>query len=156
MSILIFNIAFWYGVRHTLLTLGAYSLIAKRHCHSYQQEGLWRSHWSTIKNLMILKLEDIYSLHLGKFKFSLKNTSIAFSFSRSILRINQVHGYNTRSSKRFYIHFVPAVPAWESFVFSIKVLSSLASWLLSFCDAPSLYSFQSRVKKTFSFLLINS
>ena len=54
------------------------------------------------KNLMILKLEDIYSLHLGKFKFSLKNTSIASSFSRSILRINQVHGYNTRSSEILY------------------------------------------------------
>ena len=44
------------------------------------------------KNLMILKLEDIYSLHLGKIMFSFKNNS---SFSRSILRTNQVHGYNT-------------------------------------------------------------
>ena len=44
------------------------------------------------KNIMILKLEDIYSLHLGKIMFSFKNNS---SFSRSILRINQVHGYNT-------------------------------------------------------------
>ena len=57
------------------------------------------------KNLMILKLEDIYSLHLGKFKFSFKNTSIPSSFSRSILRTNQFHGYNTRSSNRFYIPF---------------------------------------------------
>ena len=57
------------------------------------------------KNLMILKLEDIYSLHLGKFKFSFKNTSFPSSFSGSILRTNQVHGYNTRSSNRFYICF---------------------------------------------------
>ena len=55
------------------------------------------------KNLMILKLEDIYSLHLGKFKFSFKNTSIPSSFS--ILRTNQVHGYNKRNSNRFYIRF---------------------------------------------------
>ena len=57
------------------------------------------------KNLMILKLEDIYSLHLGKFKFSFKNTPVPSSFSRSILRTNQVHGYNKRSSNRFYICF---------------------------------------------------
>ena len=43
------------------------------------------------KNLMILKLQDIYSLHLAKIMFSFKNNS---SFSRSILRTNQVHGYN--------------------------------------------------------------
>ena len=57
------------------------------------------------KNLMILKLEDIYSLHLGKFMFSVKNNSVPSSFSSSILRTNQVHGYNTRSSNRFYIRF---------------------------------------------------
>ena len=52
---------------------------------------------------MILKLEDIYSLHLGKFMFSFKNNSVPSRFSRSILRTNQVHGYNTRSSNKFYI-----------------------------------------------------
>ena len=57
------------------------------------------------KNLMIVKLEDIYSLHLAKFMFSFKNNSIPSSFSRSILRTNQVHGYNTRSLNRFYIPF---------------------------------------------------
>ena len=57
------------------------------------------------KNLMILKLEDIYSFHLAKFMFSFKNTSIRSSFSKSILRTNQVHGYNKRSSNRFYICF---------------------------------------------------
>ena len=60
------------------------------------------------KNLMILKLEDIYSLHLAKFMFSFKNTSIPSSFSGSILRTNQVHGYNTSSLNRFYI-FLSAV-----------------------------------------------
>ena len=40
------------------------------------------------KNLMILKLEDIYSLHLAKFMFSFKTTSIPSSFSGSILRTN--------------------------------------------------------------------
>ena len=45
---------------------------------------------------MIFKIEDIYSLHLGKLMFSFKNNSIPSSFSRSMLRTNQVDGYNTR------------------------------------------------------------
>ena len=53
------------------------------------------------KSPMILKLEDIYSLHLGKFMFSVKNNSVPSNFSRSILRTNQVYGYNTRSSNKF-------------------------------------------------------
>ena len=52
---------------------------------------------------MILKLGDMYSPHLGKFMYSLNNNLIPSSFSRSILRTNQVHGYSTRSSNRFYI-----------------------------------------------------
>ena len=54
---------------------------------------------------MILKLEDIYSLHLGKFMFSFKNNSVRSSFFRSILRTNQVHGYNMHSSNKFHILF---------------------------------------------------
>ena len=38
---------------------------------------------------MILKIEDIYSLHLGKLMFSFKNNLIPSS-------ANQVNGYNTR------------------------------------------------------------
>ena len=52
---------------------------------------------------MILKLEDIYSLHPGKFMYSFNNNLIPSSLFRSILRTNQVNGYNTRSSNRFRI-----------------------------------------------------
>ena len=38
------------------------------------------------KNLIILKLGDIYSLHLRKFIYSVNNNLIPSSFSRSILR----------------------------------------------------------------------
>ena len=100
------------------------------------------------KSLMILKLEDIYSLHLGKFMFSLKHNSIPSSFSRSILRgilrTNQVHGYNTRSSNFIFL---------SAFNTNIRKFSVLYQGLVFFnklnafiCDAPSLYSFQSRVK----------
>ena len=56
------------------------------------------------KNFMIFKLEDIFFAS-RKFMFSFKNTSIPSSFSGSILRTNQVHGYNTHSLNRFYILF---------------------------------------------------
>ena len=80
------------------------------------------------KSLMILKIEDIYSLLLGKFMFSLKNNSVPSSFSRSILRTNQVHGYNTRSSKKFYIPFCRTnIRKFSVFSFFIKVLFSLIS-----------------------------
>ena len=52
---------------------------------------------------MILKLEDIHSLHLGQFMFSFENISVPSRFSRFILRTNQVHGYNTRSLNKSYI-----------------------------------------------------
>ena len=54
---------------------------------------------------MILQLEDIYSLNLEKVIYSLNNNLIPSSFSRSILRTNQVHGCSTRSSNRFCIPF---------------------------------------------------
>ena len=60
------------------------------------------------KSPMILMLEDIFSLHLGKFMLSVKNNSVPSSFSRSILRTNLVHGYNTRSSNKFIS--ISAVP----------------------------------------------
>ena len=37
--------------------------------------------------------------------FSLKSNSVPSRFSRSILGTNQVHGYNTRSSNKFYFPF---------------------------------------------------
>ena len=101
------------------------------------------------KSPMILKLEHIYSLHLGKFMFSVKNNSVPSSFSRSILRTNQVNGYNTRSSNKFI--FISSVPTEESFLcfffyyyYQGPVFFNQLNAFI--CDAPSLYSFQSRVK----------
>ena len=99
----------------------------------------WSYRGCTLKSPMILKLEDIYSLHLGKFMFSVKNNSVPSSFSRSILRTNQVHGYNTRSSNKFI--FISAVPTLERFLFFIKVLFSLISWMLPFVMPPSPYMY---------------
>ena len=93
---------------------------------------------------MILKLEDIWSLHLGKFMFSFKNNSVPYmhSFSRSILRTNQVHSYNKRSSNRFHIPFCCSNIREFSIFYQGPVFFKLNAFIW---DAPSLYSFQSRV-----------
>ena len=83
-------------------------LLKKRIARIISKKGFDTHTNPLFKSPMILKLEDIYSLHLGKFMFSVKNNSVPSSFSRSILRTNQVHGYNTRSSNKFI--FISAVP----------------------------------------------
>ena len=57
--------------------------------------------------------------------FSVTINSVPSSFSRSILRTYQVHGYNTSSLNKFI--FISAVPTEERFLFFIKVLFSLIS-----------------------------
>ena len=54
------------------------------------------------KELKILKLDDIYLFHLGKFMYLFQNNLL------SILWTNQVHNYNTRSSNQnlFYVPFL--------------------------------------------------
>ena len=62
------------------------------------------------KELKILKLDDIYLFHLGKFMYLIfKNNLLPRPFGNLILRTNQVHNYNTttRSSNQslFYVPF---------------------------------------------------
>ena len=80
-------------------------LLQKRIIRIISKKGFDAHTNPLFKSLMILKLEDIYSLHLGKFMFPFKNNSVPSSFSRSILRTNQVDGYNMHSSNKFYILF---------------------------------------------------
>ena len=59
------------------------------------------------KELKILKLDDIYLFHLGKFMYLFQNNLLPRPFGNLILRTNQVHNYNTRSSNQnlFYVPF---------------------------------------------------
>ena len=96
---------------------------------------------------MILKLGDIYSLHLGKFMYSLNNNLVLSSFSRSILRTNRVHGCVTRFSNRFCIPFCRTdIRKFSDFYQGPVFFNKLSAYVR---DAPSLYSFQSRVKNFF-------
>ena len=120
-------------------------LLQKRIIRIISKKGFDAHTNPLFKSLMILKLEDIYSLYLGKFMFSLKKNSVPSSFSRSILRTNQVHGYNTRSSKKIYIPFCRTnVRHFSVFFYQGPVFFNKLNAFI--CDAPSLYSFQSRVK----------
>ena len=96
---------------------------------------------------MILKLGDIYSLHLGKFMHSLNHNLVLSSFSRSILRTNRVHGCSTRISNRFCIPFCRTnIRKFSDFYQGPVFFNKLTAYIR---DAPSLYSFQSRVKNFF-------
>ena len=59
------------------------------------------------KELKILKLDDIYLFHLGKFMYLFQNNLLQRPFGNLILWTNQVHNYNTRSSNQnlFYVPF---------------------------------------------------
>ena len=70
LSILIFNIAFQYGIRLTLpypTLLRRLVLLQKRIVRIISKNGFDAHTDPLFKNIMILKLEDIYSLHLEKF-----------------------------------------------------------------------------------------
>ena len=96
---------------------------------------------------MILKLGDIYSLYLGKFMYSLNNYLVLSSFSRSILRTNRVHGCSTPISNRFCIPFCRTnIRKFSDFYQGPVFFNKLTAYIR---DAPSLYSFQSRVKNFF-------
>ena len=119
-------------------------LLQKRIIRIISKKGINAHTNPLFETLTILKLEDIYSLHLEKFMFSLKNNSVPSSFSRSMLRSDQVHGYNTRSSNKFYIPFCRTnIRKFSVFYQGPVFFNKLKAFI---CDAHSLYSFQSRVK----------
>ena len=104
LSILSSILYFRMAVQLTLPILVAYSRCKKVLLESSIRRVLMHTD-PLFKNLMILKLEEIYYLHPGKCMYPFNNNLIRSSFSRSILRTNQVHDYNTRSSSQFYIPF---------------------------------------------------
>ena len=57
------------------------------------------------KDLNILKLNDIYLLQLGIFMYKYQNNLLPNSF----LRTDQVHNYNTRASRLFYVPSCPII-----------------------------------------------
>ena len=93
-----------------LLVLGLFGTIAllqKRVVRIINKEKFDAHTDPIFKELKILKLEDIYLFHLGSFMYLFQNNLLPRPFGNLILRTNQGHNYNTRSSNQnlFYVPF---------------------------------------------------
>ena len=54
-----------------------------------------------LKELGILKSNDIHLLQLGKFMYSCKNSFLSPRFINNFSQRNQFHSYNTRNSQAY-------------------------------------------------------
>ena len=54
------------------------------------------------QKLCTLKFTDVYLLQLGTFMRKYNNL-LPLTFDNSFIKIHQIHTYNTRSSKQYYI-----------------------------------------------------
>ena len=121
----IFNTVFWSGVQRIPLTLIVQvALLQKRVVRIINKEKFDAHTDPIFKELKILKLDDIYLFHLGKFMYLFQNNLLPRPFGNLILRTNQVHTYNTRSSnqnlfyvpfcrtnlRQFCVHYIRALP----------------------------------------------
>ena len=62
------------------------------------------AHTSPIfKDLYLLKFEDIRKLQISQFMFLIKNNISPSNFQNLFILNGQIHKYNTRSSKSFYL-----------------------------------------------------
>jgi hypothetical protein len=55
------------------------------------------------RNLNIFKLKNIYLFKLGIFMYKCENNLLPANLASSFIRTNQVHNYNTRASRLFYV-----------------------------------------------------
>ena len=62
--------------------------------------GTFRGHNTRTNDL---KLNDIYLLQLGIFMYKYQHNLLPINFANSFLRTDQVHNYNTRASRLFYV-----------------------------------------------------
>ena len=54
-----------------------------------------------LKELGILKSNDIHLLQLGQFMYSCKNSFLSPRFNHNFSQSNQFHSYNTRNSQAY-------------------------------------------------------
>ena len=87
--------------------LNRIALLRKRVVRIINKEKFHAHTDPIFKELKNLKLDDIYLFHLGKFMYLFQNNLLPRPFGNLILRTNQVHNYNTRSSNQnlFYVPF---------------------------------------------------
>ena len=79
-------------------------LLRNRQLFSKKLDSTFDSHTSEISwNLRLLKFHDICKLQTSQFMFRYENNLLPDHFEGLFLSKNQVHRYNTRNAKEFYI-----------------------------------------------------
>ena len=78
-------------------------LIQKRVIRVISKEAFDAHTDPIFQKLCILKFTDVYLLQLGTFMYKYNNNLLPLTFDNSFIKINQIHTYNTRRSKQYYI-----------------------------------------------------
>lgn len=97
------------------------------------------------KNLGILKFENIFKLQIGRFMYLYKAGQLPESFDNMFLLNRQVHSYDTRNSKSFYLpHCRTNIRKFSIRFQGPKFFNSLSCEIQ---DAPSIALFTVKLKK---------
>ena len=68
-----------------------------------------------------LKFQDTKSLQISQFMFSICNNTLPLEFQDMFTLNNQIHSYNTRSSKRFHVSCTRTKLLYIYIVFFISI-----------------------------------
>ena len=95
-------------------------------------------------DLGLLPYQKIYLFHLGKFMFLFHKRMLPANFDNLFCCVNQVHNYNTRNSKLYYVPFCRTNIKQFSVIYQgVKFSNSISQ---NIYDAPSVSCFKKKLK----------
>ena len=115
-------------------------LIQKRVIRVISKEAFDAHTDPIFQKLCILKFTDVYLLQLGTFMYKYNNNLLPLTFDNSFIKINQIHTYNTRTSKQYYI------PTCRTKIRQFSANYQGPLFLIHYCDASTVSLFQSKLK----------
>ena len=119
-------------------------LIQKRVIRVISKEAFDAHTDPIFQKLCILKFTDVYLLQLGTFMYKYKKNLLPLTFDNSFIKINQIHTYNTRTSKQYYIPTCRTkIRQFSASYQGPLFFNSLSS---DICDASTVSLFQSKLK----------
>ena len=97
-----------------------------------------------VKNLGILKFNDIHLLQMGQFMHSCKNSFLPPRFNNNFSQSNQFHSYNTRNSQAYHLPYCHThTKTFLPFFQGRKLFNSLDNKVI---NSQSLSSFKKKLK----------
>ena len=100
--------------------------------------------FSHLKDLGILKFNDIHLLQLGQFMYSCKNSFLPPNFNNKFSQSNQFHSYNTRNSQAYRLPYCRTnTKKFSPFFQGPKFFNSLDNKVI---NSQSLSSFKKKLK----------